>query len=294
MKMKNIIRVCFLFMALIMIQTSTIYLTGFFCEAYSMDTNLVAVLRDQLSDEEISTLSTKDYYDMSIDDSFLNYPILRCFSDIYFNFTGGSGTDYIKESKNADDQLSFTDYIVLSESPYSISVIKKSDGDIVIGQSSASFELVPSYISRLYRLSDVIIYDGEEYIIENLFLFDATNSYMGAVLYYETSRGALVEYYENATSDAIITKEEEFLKIAHSYYQYISSYENNYNAEGEPVGGSRTLFSNYVKDHIGNSDNKEANRNNKVYIVISLSIVIVLSFSIIGFVLMKQMKQNFH
>ena len=70
--MKRNIKVYFFLVSLVIISLNMLYLFGLLSEAYSLDANLATVICNQLSEDEASLLSTKDYYDVSIDDSVIN------------------------------------------------------------------------------------------------------------------------------------------------------------------------------------------------------------------------------
>ena len=86
-----------------------------------------------------------------------------------------------------------------------------------------------------------MVFEGESCKIENIYCFDSTTSIFGASVYIKTDKGVFVKYYEYAHSQGVVFTETEFRKAAAEYYAFISSYENNYDENGEGLGGTITF-----------------------------------------------------
>ena len=80
--------------------------------------------------------------------------------------------------------------------------------------------------------------------------FDASDSHQGIVVCFKTDKNVYFNYYNDLYSQSYSFSEEEFRKAASTYYEYISSFENNYNERGEALGQGCDCFLSFSLDKL--------------------------------------------
>ena len=242
-------------------------------EASALDnTNniIVEILSNQLSQQEFAELTNDNNYDSSVKKEIIvGNPILRIHSEIYWSLSDNSLDDLLSNVQKIESDAKYSDYIVFADNIIKIRLMKYDNGTIKIGKVCEYTDIsLPIFIKEICDITDLIDINGDICKVENVYYFDATSSYQGAVLYLKTDKGVFVKYFEDKFSEGKIYTEEEFATKSAEYYQFISSNKNNYNEEGEPVGGGRTTFIEYqkTKDNVDVPD-REINVNDYVIIV---------------------------
>lgn len=232
---------------------ATVIVTVFIAAAFSfgvfaetslngMDEDIISIINSQLTEQELSVLTDESNYDPSFAGASLNgVPILRVHNSIYWKYSDKPLDELIAEAERYEDSISKYFYIVFDEEPYEIYVQNK-DGAISIWKAALWPDDVRTFFTDIADLSGETVIDGKSCKIENIYCFDSTNSMGGATVYLRTDKGVFVKYYEDGRSEGVIFTEAEFRNAAADYYDYITSYEYNYNESGEGLSGTISLI----------------------------------------------------
>ncbi|MBR5767091.1 MAG: hypothetical protein IKX86_00245 [Clostridia bacterium] len=246
MKLKRLITLAF---AIIFAFSSAIIL---FVEAdYTnqvMDGKIIDVIKSQLSPEEYSELMATENYNNSLEsDALKDYPILRVYNSVYWEYASNPFNEFMSKVLSSDSKKQHhLRYVVFGREVFSVVMLKWEDGSVTIGKARDYDDSVPSMISDIINLQETIEVDGERYTIKNIYCFDETSSFKGAVLYLITDSGIFVKYYENESAEGMLFTEDDFRIKASEYHRYITSYEHNYNEKGEALGGRNVSFAEYL------------------------------------------------
>ena len=211
--------------------------------------DLQTILKDQLEETEYQKLLNKNYYHSSMTDIVLeNKPILKVYNQMYWEFFHlpiGDIVEYANSEK-------IIDYIVFEKSPIRLRAGEFNSGytiSLVTNRESKP-------MSDIYKISTNMTVSDTSCTVTGIYFFDGFSSHMGACVYYLTSEENFVKYYQDELSEGIWFKESEYNSFAEQYYSYLISPENNYNEDGEPMGGGTLSFLEFIADFTLSFDDK--------------------------------------
>ncbi|MBQ7603880.1 MAG: hypothetical protein IJU75_02895 [Clostridia bacterium] len=279
MKPKRLITLAF---AIILVFSSvTMRLVGADYAKEGMDDKIVEIINSQLSQEEYSVLMNVENYKNSLNhDSLQGSPILREYLTVFWEYADATFNEFMSRVMASDskNQHHFS-YVVFGSEVFSVAVLKWEDGSVTIGKARDYDDSIPSIISDIINLQETIEVGGERYTIKNIYCFDGTSSYEGAVLYLVTDSGIFVKYYENENAEGMLFAEDDFRTKAFEYNRYITSYEHNYNEKGEALSGF-VSFAEYL-DHAPTLRNHSADPWKIIIASCAAAVVIAASFVIV-------------
>lgn len=113
---------------------------------------------------------------------------------------------------------------------------------------------IPQYVQDIITLSEQVEINGNLSAVTGIYCFDGNNSHNGIIVYIFTPDEALIKYYDHPYAEALLLSEGDFKEYANSYYDYITSYENNYNEFGEPIGGGMLSFKDFIGSELVHGD----------------------------------------
>jgi hypothetical protein len=230
-----------------------------------MSAKVALIINSQLSDSEKAELKNAGATeDLNISD----IPVIKIFNELFCQEIGEPFDTLLAAANSYSDQAQFTDYAVLDSTPYPIRMLHGNQ-DLTMSVGKIDYtSTVPKYITDIMALSDRLVAEnGSECKLEGVYCFDASAIHQGIAVYLKTDKGVYVNYYEDLTSEAQYFTEEEFRIQAGAYYNYLKSDENNYNENGEALGGNKESFASFTQSDRA-SLSKEA--KNRVPIVILL------------------------
>ena len=259
------------------------------------DKDLREKLTNSLDKEEFEILSNKDIYasDVKYID-ITDKPILKVFNEDIFYICHLTLDDIVNTiSEEIKEGKKTIDYVIFDEKPIRLSVgdnMRTEDpNDYIITRSYSLQET--SYITDVMNMSGVTEILNQSCAINNIFVFDMFRSPFGIVLYAETNNGIFVKYYPHEFAEGVWFTEEDFQKYGKAYYEYLISYERNYNEKGEALGGNHISLLEYIDTKYGkvippvNTDKKELSY---LWFVIPVSVCITAS-AVILFVFRKKL-----
>lgn len=221
---------------------------------FIMDTNIISIINGQLSDTEISALKASGIPELAADEQFRSEsPVLKIFNELFSPQVGEPLETRLAEAEAMNSKASYTNYIILNATPYMIRMMHNDTDKNVSIDRECYASAIPTYISDIMALSKIFVTE-KNCVLEGIYCFDADTSHQGIAVYLKTDIGVYVRYYENSTSEAILFTEDEFRFKAGAYYNYLTSYENNYNENGEALGGGSISFLSFIQNST-NTDN---------------------------------------
>ena len=140
---------------------------------------------------------------------------------------------------------------------------------------SASYNQAPRYIKDIQNLKSTETIDEQTHEIKGIYCFDGSSSYMGTLIYLQTNKGTYVKYYEYPDSEPLLFPENKFIEYGTAYYQYLISYENNYNEFGESLFGGALTFASFIDDYLNNSKAEKQNIQPKIIVITVIGISII-------------------
>lgn len=245
-----------------------------------MDAAIAQVIASQLSEDEKELFKSSDTLNLSGD------PILRVYNQMFWSLADKPLKEIIAGAEVYSKAYNTADYYVLSDNPYKIRIFNNQ----VTKLDSTD---IPQYVKDISALSNYVTVNGTRSYVKGIYCFDAETSHQGIVVYVQTDTDSLVKYYENRYSAPLLFAEDEFRVYATDYYAYITSYENNYNDKGEPVGGAVLSFKEFIDNHLGNTTNNGLSvlQGNRDYLWIGSSVLIGIGAIAIGLCLIKRGKK---
>ncbi len=223
-------------------------------EETSMDADVVLLINNQLSEEEISIFKNSDNPDIEFSE-LSNYPILNVFNSPFYYSQIGETLDILLSSVKEDSKkLHNSTYIALDDTPYLLKTFTKDNKTTISVTESYQSSEIPNYILDIMALTkELTVVDKCN--LQGVYCFDGSSSHQGCAVYLRTDKGVYVKYYESSASKAILFSENEFRAYASEYYEYLVSDDNNYDEDGEPIVGGTKSFLSFVESI--NSDAKE-------------------------------------
>ncbi len=138
-------------------------------------------------------------------------------------------------------------YIVLSNDPY-FALVEKKQGKISVSKNHEYRDdtkfIEDIKTSKVYQ-SKLIEANTE---ITGILCFDGNYEHNGVVVYYIAGDDTVVMYYEDYNSEAQVYTLSDFQKYGVAYFEYSTSYEQNFTEDGEPIYGGKISFNTYVAD----------------------------------------------
>ena len=133
-------------------------------------------------------------------------------------------------------------YVVIDELPYFAEVTRK--GEI---KRHDFYKRTPSFVtdileSNVYELASV----PDDVVFKDILYFETAKLPFSAVVYYISDENTVALCYDHLYGEATAFSLEDIQKYGPAYWNYLGSYENNYNEDGRPLGGNSIYFSHYV------------------------------------------------
>ncbi len=237
----------FLRMAALACFVLTAAMSAAFAVQGSLDPAVAEVIRAQLSTEEAAMLSDPAALEQELEGVWTEgLPVLRVFTEIYWEKAGLTLEELTAWADACSGGNGFRDYVVFAEEPFRIRAIS-GDGALRVGLADDFRNGVPRYIADIASSAGTVSFRGAKCVIEGISCFDALSLHMGAAVYFNTDKGVLVKYYEYADSEGELFSGEDFAEKAAAYNEYLTSYEHNYNENGEALGGAAG-FAGFLKE----------------------------------------------
>ena len=266
---------------------------------WNMDTRVVSLINGQLSNAELSVLKASGIPELVADGQFRSeYPVLKIYHELFTPKVGEPLETRLVEAEASYTQVNYTEYVQLNTKPYRIRVMNQNSNPSVFIDRECYSSTIPTYIADMMELSETFITE-DTCVLEGIYCFDAENSHQGIAVYLKTDKGVYVRYYENSLSEAILFTEADFRTWAGAYYQYLISDENNYNENGEAVGGGNMSFLSFMQNEAGIENDRVEDdpvnpetRKNIYYIIGAIAIVLLLIGSIVIIAKKKRKKRS--
>ncbi len=200
-----------------------------------LDEKIAAVLKNQTNQEELEILQDTELYDdesmggrvITEQPVLKMYPVLWAIADQPLEEMLAAGEDRVS-------QRNHWRYLVLDDAPY-VGIFLK--GKNLVGVNEEYPDKLPNYISDIMEMTETLVVDKQEYQINGIYCFGQRTSYQEFAVYLVTDKGVFVKYYEDLYAEGQLFPEEEFRKYAAAYYAYRTSYENNYDEDGNALAG---------------------------------------------------------
>lgn len=266
---------------------------------------------ENLKDALIQNLDAKDkellfdskHFDESMQGlDFLNKPVIKCYTEhLWGEFENGLQSA-VSHGENA---VMEPYYIVFDTQTYKIG--RWTDNGVERAVVLDTYTKLPRYLKDIQLLDSEIKTDSSKHTIENIVCFDMSHSFFGIVVYLVTDGGNIVKYYEDETSEAVVFSEEEFKLRAKKYYDFLISPENNYDENGNFVGGNNVSFAEYTKNNpnnitedntnnvddpkaVPNPDEKSDVKKNGVFGCVATAVTVIIAIVTVTCVLRKKKK----
>ena len=216
--------------------------------SYSLESNteekMISKLSAQLNEEEKALLYNKELYESNVDVE--NKVIIK----VYDTLTPLSKCMFpIGEIVDWAESIDTITYVVLNENNDKLRICN-DEKEIRIVVVNTNYKDV-TFAEDLKSFGGTVEIFNETYSVEAVHCFDDLSSHGGFYAYYVTDGGIFVRYYENEFAKGTWFTESDFAKYGTAYYNYITSYEYNYNENGELLYGTVTLFSEYISNIYG-------------------------------------------
>lgn len=201
-----------------------------------------ATVWGKFSDEELDFLYNEELYTSKVDTSG------RSIVKVYETFSIWSKCSLpVEEIVALAENKGQIKYIVLNDS--NTNIRKSQDGksiSVILGDYSNA-----AYADDLKKMNSSVEIFGEKYKVLNVYCFDNLSSHSGFLTYFVTDKGVFVKFYENKASMGEWFSEADFVKYGTAYYKHITSYEYNYDEDGNMLYGGSCSFVEYVNDIYG-------------------------------------------
>ena len=210
-----------------------------------IDAGLKTVLMGQLSEDERAILYDKTIYKDKVDID--NKTIIKTYDSI---LPWSECHLPLDELVLWAESINKFKYIVLNEKNTNIRITEGEKGvsvvtiNTILDYKSATFA---QDIKSMGVMAEIM---NEQCEIRGIYCFDTLSSYSGFFAYYDTDKGVFVKFYENERSQGTWFREQDFSTYGTAYYKYITSYEYNYDEDGNPLYGG-TSFEKYIKEIYG-------------------------------------------
>ncbi len=211
-----------------------------------MDADMINVLNGQMSADDLDVLQNiQDNVPRAKDSISAGCPVVEVYSEVIWPYSAKNVDSIVEEVKQKASYAKAREFIVFDEEPYRIGWAFERDGRAAFGYAVAAnySEHISRYVSDLASMKEREVLDGVECRIEGVWCFDAETSHFGTAVYLRTDKGVFVRYYSDSYSEASVYSEADFMKYGSEYYEYITSYDYNYDENGNGKGGGETFDS---------------------------------------------------
>lgn len=226
---------------------------------------ILSVIKTQEGSSKLDpTLYQKEYYENSLQNFDLEGAcILKIYDDSEMLFAGEELDVLLEKSEAVFSKR----YVVFKKDDIKILFTEQKDNTHIVG-IDGRYDITPRFLTDIAESS---IYDSE-LVSDNtkfsmILCYDDTASHGGASVYYLSDNNGVVWYYETYFSEPVEFTLTEYKKYAVAYYEYISSYDFNYDENGEGKGGGGS-FVDFIKRStegpINPNNNTNGNANNTV------------------------------
>lgn len=258
----------------------------FVVTVYSSNTDTAEKPELKISDGEFSVINDKTLYksddpvivnDLALD----NDRVITIYNGYFFSLADQPLDSIIAEA----NKLKTVYYALLSEDKDDI-LLKKTIINEKLSMSSSTLDGSKKYIQDIENMKKTENILGKERNILSVHCFDGSSSHKGISVYVNTDSGLFVRYYDTKSSDGIWFSEKDYAEYAIAYYEYITSYENNYDENGNPLYGQKSFLT-FVNE---NKDITESKFPLKTALLIAIPSAVVLA-AVIFFILVLRKKQ---
>lgn len=210
----------------------------------TQDDNTTVMLRDVLKEANVNLLSDildPEHFDDSMQSIDLeDEPMLLVYSINLHAYA----------EREIDEIISY------AHNTYNVSIALLHDQPIVLNEYlqktkigvGPSYDPVPTYIQDVLDGSANQTFLGNAYNITNVICFDASTSHKGTTVLYETDGGTFVRFYQDQYAPAVEFTWETYQQHAIPYYEYTTSYEQNYDANGYAISGGVVSFLQFIEN----------------------------------------------
>ena len=220
------------------------------CSAADVSTEWYGILNKHITEDELVTLNNAELYNGTMEGIVIgDKPIVKVYNNVPWETAHLPLADIVQNTyEQAEHRNGVFDYFILSDEIVRVQIYQ-NDGAVIVCRSPRR---PTAYATDISNMSTDMEISGIQCRINDIYCFDGFSSMAGALVYLVTDKGVYVRYYESSASEGSIWyTEEEFRKYAEAYYEYISSYEHNYDEDGNALNGVITHFSTYVTDIYG-------------------------------------------
>ena len=263
-----------------------------------LNPDVVKIFDNQLSQEEREILTDTNNYENSVADkeTLVKSTFLKIHPGPCWDLADYSFDTFMQNVRTYEQKLSFSDYLAFGNELTRICVITHEE-KTSIGKRPDQDGL-PVYYQDMINLSDNISIQDHSYTVKGIFCIDGVSSYAGFTTYYLTSGGIYVKYYADDKSQGAIYPYDDFVNFSIEYNKYLTSWENNYNEDGEPVGGDPLPFAEFVKDQekltISSPVLDEQPSSIKPWMIIAISFAVCIVIAIPLVFLLRRRRQQGH
>ena len=280
--MKKIYMIILITLIFIMILTTCMSLQAEENIILSEKKPVLDIIKEQ---EEINILETIPCHKSLLQYDFSDDQILKFYFCPSFWSSVGDNIETLL-TKAEIDHVFGEGYVILDDIPVLICELKKGNTTNLILVEEYD-DMLPTYIKDIVNSS---IYESELY--ENgtnyskVICFNASRSRSGVIVYYIHEKNTIVRYYEHEYASGVDFTLSDFQTYGTAYYKYITSYEYNYDEDGDPISGGMTLIK-FIEDPPAISDNNTQTSIWKIILIIA-SVVIVLCVIVISILYLKR------
>lgn len=276
--MKRSIALILAVMVIFLYHTSTYAVEAIMDTTNILNDDIAQTLSSQLTIEEKELLNSIEDLNLS------NVPILKIYNEVYWSLASAPAKEMIAEADMHAQTRNYKDYYILSKQPYRIRVSNNCEATKVS-------EELPQYINDIIGLSNHITCGEKQFAIKGVYCFDGSDSHDGIIVFILTDECTIVKYYEYPHSEAILLSETDFQVYANDYYEYLTSYDHNFNENGEPVGGGTLSFKAFIDSrYIARNEPALEIDNGPVHLWIIVTFVLTIPLSITGYAIYKKYK----
>ncbi len=206
-----------------------------YADIAGFDFDLEDVICKPLTEEEKAVLLDTSFYDESMEDrSLVDMPMLRWYklSDSYFRYPLER---VLTEAVAFESRGNSDEYIVFDDVPYKLGVLMHEDDTAEIGVLEDYRKMsIPNAVRDIISLQKSNNYDGDYYVISDVYLFETYNKDFEAVVYIVTDNGTFARVYRNDNSPSEFYTQAGFAAACSEYFDARTKWLN---AQGGIVDG---------------------------------------------------------
>ncbi|MBE6661531.1 MAG: hypothetical protein E7605_09050 [Ruminococcaceae bacterium] len=275
----------FLLVVIVLLFPINVYASNYEEEWGFKDENIVTVLNSQMDTKEYAKINDKSSYNDSLNNFSLNdRPAIKIYNELYWEYAGSSITDIVSHAELVSHIF---DYEVFDDENIRLRSFERN-GNVSIGISSVPPSL--NYVNDIKETYSTPKILNQRCTINQIFCFDGFTSHMGAAVYYCTDRGIYVKYYADEYTPGVWFSEQDYQKYAVDYYNYLISPENNYDENGNALGGGQMPFLTYI-DSINNKKYVEDDKTGNIE-KIAIVILVTVAFISCAILIVSKMKKR--